>query len=121
MQPEESCRQVMDPLYYDDHYYWQWYPYWNRQGYNADASTSTNTRKDAHVADPLCVPSDSDNSDGEMSPNNQGKDTTTVPSESLAKEVSVCTVGGGLLLERLRSEITPPPLLSLSLSLSLSL
>ena len=52
-------------------------------------------------------------SDGEMSPNNQGKDTTTGPSESLAKEVSVCTVGGGLLLERLRSEITP----SLSLSL----
>ena len=113
---------MMDPLYYDDHYYWQWYPYWNRQGYNADGhvpSTSTNTRKDGHAADPLCVPSDSDNSDGEMSPNNQGKDTTTGPSESLAKEVSVCTVGGGLLLERLRSEITP--LLSLSLSLSLSL
>ena len=82
MQPEESCRPVMDPLYYDDHCYWQWYPYWNHQGYNADAST---TRKDDHAADPLCVPSDSDDSDGEMSPNNQGKDTTTGPSESLAK------------------------------------
>ena len=70
-------------------------------------STSINT-KDGHAADPLCVPSDSDNSDCEMLRNSQGKDTTTGPSENLAKEVSVCTVGGGLLLERLRSEIIPP-------------
>ena len=95
----------MDPPYYDDYYYWQWYPYWDHQGYNADGHfqfTSTNS-KDGHAAAPLCVPSDSDNSDSEMSPNAQGKDTTTGPSENVAKEVSMCTVGGGLLLERLRS------------------
>ena len=104
----------MDPPYYDDHYCWQWY---HGRGYNADGhvpSTSTNTR-DGHAADPLCVLSDSNNGNCEMLPNSQGKDTTTGPSENLAKEVSVCTVGGELLLERLRCVIILPPSLPLSL------
>jgi hypothetical protein len=96
MQPEESCRPVMDPPYYDDYYCWQWYPYWDhQQGYNAYGhvpSTSTNNKdshQPGHVTAPVCVPSDSDNSDSEMSPNAQDKDTTTGPSENLTTKVSL--------------------------------
>ena len=100
---------MMDPPYYDDYYYWQWYPYWDRQqpGYNADGHTPS-TSKDGHVSAPLCVPSDSDNSDSEMSPNAQDKNTTTGPtSENLTKVFKQVYSKGGLLLEKLCS--LPPP------------